>query len=277
VKDSKILVLSDLREFSQVVAKKAISFSKQYNKPLEVLNIEEKSFFDFFKEKAEESIQKCKETLQAMYEGSDANITCEYGDFMPIVQKSIEDNNISMIIVGFKRERTFVEDLINGSYLNDIVRKTNIPVLVVKTEDEPSYKNILVPSDLSFESKENIEYLAKLFPESTLYIEHYYKTFFEDRMRFYGFDVDESNRFINHFRYEAEENLSAFVDSLSLPKTIKIKFNAKKYVDFNSMVKESIEDNDIDLLSLSTSGYVSIFSFDLLEKSPKDVIIFKIN
>jgi hypothetical protein len=149
--------------------------------------------------------------------------------------------------------------------------------LVVKTEDEPSYKNILVPSDLSFESKENIEYLAKLFPESTLYIEHYYKTFFEDRMRFYGFDVDESNRFINHFRYEAEENLSAFVDSLSLPKTIKIKFNAKKYVDFNSMVKESIEDNDIDLLSLSTSGYVSIFSFDLLEKSPKDVIIFKIN
>lgn len=274
---SKILVLSDLRDFSEIVAKKAMNIASKYHKSLDVLHIEEKSFLDFFKEKTAVSLDKCKQLLSHMYNCEHTKVFCKCGDFIPTIQEHISQNGISAIIVGFKRDRTFVEDITDGSHLNSIIRKTNLPVLVIKTEDEPEYKNILIPTDLSFESKENIEYLSKLFPNANFYVEHYYKAFFEDRMRLYGFDQDEANKFINHYRYEAEHNLEEFIDSLSLPESIKVYHRAKKYSDINSMVQESIEFNDIDLLSLSTSGYVSMFSFDLLEKSSKDVIIFKIN
>jgi hypothetical protein len=276
VNRKKILVLSDLRDFSDVVAKKALFISNQYKKALDILHIEEKSFLDFFKEKTQVSLDKCKTILVEKY-GSEANVFCKCGDFIPTIQEHIEQNDISALIVGFKRDRTFIEDITDGSHLNSIVRKTNIPVLVIKTENEPVYNNILIPTDLSPSSKENIEYLASLFPQAHFYIEHYYKAFFEDRMRLYGFDSDEARRFINHYKVEAEHHLDEFIETLSLPDTIKVFSKAKKYLDINTMVQESIEFNNIDLLSLSTSGNFSIFSFDLLEKSSKDVIIFKIS
>ena len=43
------------------------------------------------------------------------------------------------------------------------------------------------------------------------------------------------------------------------------------------MVDESMEYKTIDLLSLSIGSNLSIFSFDLLEHSTKDVIIYKIS
>ena len=42
------------------------------------------------------------------------------------------------------------------------------------------------------------------------------------------------------------------------------------------MVDESIEYKTIDLLGLSVGTSLSIFSFDLLEDSKKDVIIYKV-
>lgn len=67
-----------------------------------------------------------------------------------------------------------------------------------------------------------------------------------------------------------------FIKSLEIPSEIKIFKKAKKYVNIKSMVDESIEYKTIDLLGLSVGSSLSIFSFDLLEDSKKDVIIYKV-
>lgn len=272
---SRLLVLNDLREFTSIIAKKSMFLANKYNKELDVLHIEDESFLRFFKEKTECSLERSKEILKEYYENN-ANIYCKCGNFIEIIKEHISKNNISTVIVGFKRERTFFEDIFNGSNLNSIIRKVDLPVLVIKTEDTPNYKNILIPTDLSESSKKNIEYLVNLFPEANFHIEHYYKTFFEDRIKLYGFDDDEVHDFVDFYATEAELELNKFVESLNIPQEIKIFKKAKKFIDIKSMVDESIEYKTIDLLSLSVSSSFSIFSFDLLEHSTKDVIIYKI-
>ena len=272
---SRLLVLNDLREFTSTIAKKSIFLANKYNKELDVLHIEDESFLRFFKEKTECSLERSKEILKEYYENN-ANIYCKCGNFIEIIKEHISKNNISTVIVGFKRERTFFEDIFNGSNLNSIIRKVDLPVLVIKTEDTPNYKNILIPTDLSESSKKNIEYLVNLFPEANFHIEHYYKTFFEDRIKLYGFDDDEVHDFVDFYATEAELELNKFVESLNIPQEIKFFKKAKKFIDIKSMVDESIEYKTIDLLSLSVSSSFSIFSFDLLEHSTKDVIIYKI-
>lgn len=272
---SRLLVLNDLREFTSIIAKKSIFLANKYNKELDVLHIEDESFLRFFKEKTEGSLEKSKSILKDVYKDK-AEVYCECGDFIEIVKEHISKHDISTVIAGFKRERTFFEDIFNGSNLSSIVRKLDIPVLVVKTEEKVEYKNILIPTDLSKSSKKNIEYLVNLFPEANFHIEHYYKTFFEDRIKLYGFDDDEVHDFVDFYATEAELELNKFVESLNIPQEIKIFKKAKKFIDIKSMVDESIEYKTIDLLSLSVSSSFSIFSFDLLEHSTKDVIIYKI-
>ena len=276
MKKNKILVLSDLRDFTQIVANKAILLAKKYNKDLHVLHIEDESFLRFFKEKTADSLEKSKCLLKNIYKDT-AEVFCKCGDFIEMVNEHIKEHDISIVIVGFKRERTFLEDIFNGSNLGSIVRKLDIPVIVVKTEDEPNYKNILIPTDLSKSSKKNIEYLTKLFPESNFHIEHYYKTFFEDRVKLYGFDDEEIHNFVDFYEAEAQDDLKRFINDLDLSKDIKLFTKAKKFVDIKTMVDESMEYKTIDLLSLSIGSNLSIFSFDLLEHSTKDVIIYKIS
>ncbi len=302
-------MLSDLSPFSKVVAKKALNLAAVRGKDLDVLHVEEQPFFDFFKEKSGEYVKKCEEDLRQTYSidaasgaskandgTNDANaspastgakdlsaqgaasvrIFCKCGNLIQIVQEHIRQNNISAIIVGFKHKRTLLEDITDGSYLNSIVRKTNVPVIVIKTEELGHYENILIPSDLSSQSAQNISYLAKIFTHSNFFIEHYYSVFFEYRMKTYGFDAHQMQVFADHYKQEAKANLDAFIKGLSLPRTVKIHARIKKYTEMNEMVMSSIQDDGIDLISLSTSGYVSVFSFNLLEASPKDVILYKI-
>ena len=241
---NKILVLSDLREFTEIVAQKAIYLANKYEKEIDVLHVEDESFLKFFKEKTECSLDKSKAILKSIYKDK-ANIFCKCGNFIEIVKEHIEKNNISTVIV-------------------------------IKTEDEPNYKNILVPTDLSKASKINIEYLVSIFPEANFHIEHYYKAFFEDRVKLYGFDDDEAHDFVDFYADEAQKDLDNFIKSLEIPSEIKIFKKAKKYVNIKSMIDESIEYKRIDLLGLSVGSSLSIFSFDLLEDSKKDVIIYKV-
>lgn len=292
-------MLSDLSLFSKVVAKKALNLAARRGKDLDVLHVEEQPFFDFFKEKSGEYVKKCEEDLRQTYgidaaKGANASPTstgakdpsaqkapsvrifCKCGNLIQIVQEHIRQNNISAIIVGFKHKRTLLEDITDGSYLNSIVRKTNVPVIVIKTEDLHHYENILIPSDLSSQSAQNISYLSKIFTHSNFFIEHYYSVFFEYRMKTYGFDAHQMQVFADHYKQEAKANLDAFIKGLLLPSSVKIHARIKKYTEMNEMVMSSIQNDGIDLISLSTSGYVSVFSFNLLETSPKDVILYKI-
>lgn len=116
-----------------------------------------------------------------------------------------------------------------------------------------------------------------MFPEANFHIEHYYKAFFEDRVKLYGFNDEEAHDFVDFYEQEAQKDLGNFVKSLEIPKETKLFVKTKKYIDIKSMVDESIEYKTIDLLSLSVGTSLSIFSFDLLEHSTKDVIIYRID
>lgn len=272
---NKILVLNDLEDFTQVVAEKSLKIADEYNKELDVLYVEDESFLKLFKEKAEDSLAKNKTKLEALYENN-ANIFCKHGNFLDVVDSHIKENDISGLIVGFRRERTFLEDIFNGSNLSKIVRKFDIPIFVIKTEDEPEYKNILIPSDLSNSSKKNIEHLVTLFPNANFYIEHYYRTLLEHDINKYGIKEKEVKDYLASYEVEAKKELDTFVDTLEIPAETKVFKKVKNFLNIKKLVDESIDTDNIDLLSLCISTDFSIFSFDLLESSKKDVIIYKI-
>ena len=66
------------------------------------------------------------------------------------------------------------------------------------------------------------------------------------------------------------------MSELNIPSDIKVFKKVKNFLDITRTVEESIDSESIDLVSLCISTNFSIFSFDLLESSKKDVIIYKI-
>ena len=47
---NRILVLSDLKDFTKIVAQKAIFLAKKYENEMDVLHVEDESFLKFFKD-----------------------------------------------------------------------------------------------------------------------------------------------------------------------------------------------------------------------------------
>ena len=101
-------------------------------------------------------------------------------------------------------------------------------------------------------------------------------TLIEDKIKMYGYENKEVQEYISFFANEAKDNLDKFMSELNIPSDIKVFKKVKNFLDITRTVEESIDSESIDLVSLCISTNFSIFSFDLLESSKKDVIIYKI-
>ncbi|MBE0514426.1 universal stress protein [Sulfurimonas sp.] len=276
MKKFKTLVAIDFSDDSLVVLQKAIDFTKKRDGIVDVVHVVENSFFSPKKDLSyirEHSLKKLNEKFPSI---NDENFHCVGGKIKNDVAKAAQLLNSDLIIMGKSGETFFLGDTYMGSHTKDIIRSSTVPVIVVKSDHELKYKNILMLSDFSAESKEAIKKITNLFPDSNIKLLNFYLIPFENRLNNYGFNSADLYDYQFHLMEESKQKLDSFLNSLEMPQEINISGTVRKSSLNPKLFESEIKDINFDLVAVHTTGNISFYALDILENSKKDVIILKL-
>ena len=110
----------------------------------------------FFRD-ARKAVQQQFEKLLAKHGNTDVRTTTtiEFGFFPNMVSAAIDNNNIDLVVMGSHGSSGFKE-FISGSNAERIVRRSSVPVLVVKDLYKGAIKNIVFANTLETEGQEEL-------------------------------------------------------------------------------------------------------------------------
>lgn len=276
MKKFKTLVAIDFSDDSLVVLQKAIDFTKKFDGVVDVVHVVENSFFSPKKDLSyirEHSVKKLSEKFPDI---NDENFHCVSGKIKSEIAKTAQILNSDLIIMGKSGETFFLGDAYMGSHTKDIIRSSGIPVIVVKSEHELKYKNILMLTDFSDASAEAIKAVTSLFSDSHIKLLNFYTVPFENRLGSYGFNANDLAQYQLSLMEQSKKNLDTFLNSLQLPQNINISGKICKSSLNPKLFEEEVEDINFDLVALHTTGNVSFYAMDILENSKKDVVVLKV-
>lgn len=269
------LVAIDFSKSSYVVLEKALDFTQKRGGDLHVIHVIDSSFFS--KKEDIDAVQErgYVELSKNFSKIKKENFHCVNGKIKVEVANSAKLLDADIIIMGNSGETHFLSDFIMGSHTKEIIKNAQTPVLVMKDEHEIEYKNILVLTDLSDDSAAAIKKVVKFFPNSKITLLNLFYLPSDDKLGLFGFKEDDLGKYQARIKDESQNNIEAFLKSLSLPKETDISasaivssLNPKKFKDESS-------DISYDLLSIHATQNVSFFAFDILEQSDVDVIVLK--
>lgn len=276
MKKLSILVATDFSKNCNHVLNKAIELSKNKDLELNIVHVVEDSVFNF-QDKSEEIKENCVKFLKEHFPEIDGNkFYFKVGSIEKEILNLVEELNSSLLIIGSSGENFSFKKLIMGSTTKKIIRSLDIPTLVIKNNRITDYKYILVPTDFTEDSKKAIDNTFEIFPESRINLLHVYSVPFESRLNMYGIDKEHAKQYVSNIAsYNLDEG-KKFIDTFTTSKD-KISLTIENDV----LTSEYFRDNNshwldgIDLVSLHTTGNISFFTFDMLEKSEKDVLILR--
>lgn len=99
--------------------------------------------------------------------------------FLEIIHKAREVN-ADLIVLG-AHGRAFLNELLLGTTAERVVRKGQLPVLVVKNSVRETYRRVLVPTDFSETSMRALQAAVRLAPSARFALLHVYDLNFELR------------------------------------------------------------------------------------------------
>ncbi len=178
-----------------------------------------------------------------------------------------------MIVVGPARH-DHVSDFILGTAVDYLVRRSPVPVLVVKERPRHPYRRILIATDFSDCSLHAVQMTAMLFPKARLDLVHVYDGGFPSRL-----DPDQTLAFA---RSEAERESAEFAARPELAghaRPFQVELIEGRA---GEVLPTLIAQRDVDLLVLGAhgrSGFVHALigsrASELLEGAPCDVLMVR--
>jgi nucleotide-binding universal stress UspA family protein len=170
MKKNIILVPTDFSEVADHALDHAIQVAKTFNNDIAILHITDdgvlgglfnkNNYNDIVKDaiqiKLDKNIQRCKDS------GIEATTIVKSGKIYKVVTETADEMGCDSIIMGTHGASGF--ETFIGSNASKVISYSNVPVVVVKEESssKASYKSIVMPIDLSLESKQKVSWAVKL-------------------------------------------------------------------------------------------------------------------
>jgi len=273
---NNIVVATDFSQRSFDVINKAMNFANSHNSTIHVVHIIEKNFFEKIKDETtlyENSFSHIKEKIPSLLK---ENFHCRQDSLEDGIERYVKELNAYMVIIGSSGERSSIIRQFLGTSTKSIVRAIDVPCLVLKSDRENlDFSSILMPTDLSEQSKQYLSRIHELFPKSKIELLYSYLVPFEGRLNFYGMDKGESISFQENMKRAALEEAYSFYDHLKVDKE-KVKVEVMKEGLNPEAFSVHADDKNCDMIAIHTTGNFSFFAFDILEHSRKDILITKI-
>lgn len=237
-----VLLASDLTARSDRPTDRAFMLGEQLGASVLLLHVAEK---DATKERFEESARDAIEAIGGHRVGAvEVQVRC--GEVHREILQLADECDPLLIVTGVARFNS-VRDFILGTAVDQLVRQSHTPVLVVKRRALLPYSRLLVATDFSLYSKQALETAASLFPDAVLTIWHGYHAAYEAFL-----DPIETAKEI---RRQAEVNMAAFLRSIVLPDNVRDKLEV--VFDEGELLfraSQTMRREGFDLLVLGTHG-----------------------
>lgn len=269
------LVAIDFSKSSYVVLQKALAFTQKKDGELHIVHVVEGSFFS--KKSDLNSIKsstfsKLSKNFSSLKE---ENYHCVSGKVKHEISEAAKKIGADMIIMGKSGETYFLDEIFMGSHTKEIVKHSQTSILVMKSEHELEYKNILLLTDLSVDSANAIKKTAQIFPKSNIKLLNLFYLPLNKKLNTYGFNEKDVFEYQASIEKESQENIDKFLNSLDLPKSVNISTSILNSSLNSKSFKEEVNEISFDMLTLHATKNVSFFAFDILEESDVDVFIVK--
>lgn len=272
MKNPNILVATDLSPHSIDIVQKAASLAKKMGVSLHIIHVVEDKLFDFFEHESP-ILEKAKKAMQEYFPAiANSHLHCTKGKIAQSVVELANKLESKLVVLGKSGENGGLKNLFIGSSTKSIVRSLRVPALVVKSIRDLHVEKILIPTDLSEASRWHIHATKELFPNAKITLLHTFITPFNSRLSLYGVKKGDVNLLGENLATYAQNKAALFMENLGVDKK-NVEITVRECgLDANSITGIA-NMYGIQTISLHTTGSISLFAFDLLLETDKDVII----
>lgn len=181
-----------------------------------------------------------------------AAIVIEEGDPAEAIQRTAETRECDLIVTGIARDELFGRFAL-GTTVDQLLRTSSLPVLVVKNRTRHPYRDILVATDFSEASRHAVQMASRFFPGQKLTIFHAY----DPPMSGFTSDLASYRR---QYRTIAETQYEDFINAM--PSGDQIRRLARPVLEFGApdrLLRDYCRDIRVDLVVLGTQGRSALF------------------
>jgi nucleotide-binding universal stress UspA family protein len=179
-------------------------------------------------------------------------VVIETGDTAEAILRAAEAHGCDLIVTGVARDETLGR-LALGSTVAQLVRRSHIPILVVRKRGLRPYRHVVVATDFSESSRHALEAAVRYFPEPVLTLFNAYDAPMSGL-------VTDTASYREQFRAAAVRDGAAFLAASDLP----VRQGQKpevliEYGDAERLIYEYVTERNVDLVAIGTHGRSAVF------------------
>lgn len=159
---------------------RALGLARHWRSKLVLLHVLEPPHTDLTDEEREVEEARITNKLRTHADSSGVNVETRitHGPVAATIAKVAEEVEAGLIVTGVARYDE-LGDFILGTTVDRLVRRSHVPVLVVKEKPRSDYRSLLIATDFSNGSATALELAVQFFPEAALNLAHAYHVPFE--------------------------------------------------------------------------------------------------
>ncbi|MDE5603240.1 MAG: universal stress protein [Helicobacter sp.] len=271
---NRIAVTTDFSKNSLIAISKALYLAKKLKSTLDIVHIVEHSIFHNPKQSKKTGREALAKFIVEHFPSPEVTIQefCYVGSIVKGICKHTEERECRLLCIGSTGENHHLTEILLGSTTKQIIKKSEIPVLVTKNETLPDYINAFSPTDFSNNSLKLAKVTKKLFENIKITFYHMINRPFEIRLGHYGANDEQISKYNKNAEEKAKQQSKAFLKELDRNNVnIVLDSGILTYARLLSVA----ESKNSSLIALPISGKISFFALDVLEHSNLDVLICK--
>lgn len=278
-----ILLTTDLSARGDRALDRAVSLAKQWQSRLTLLhvldNIERSSSLEALPSwrRPPDPVQVAKKNIAEDLSdvGDTAKILVEEGDVVDTIMRVAESERSELIVAGIARNEIFGE--INlGQTVSSLLRRSQVPLLVVKNRPRRPYRKIVVATDFSDSSRNALVAAANFFAGQPLTLFHAYHAPMAHR-------VGDAADYRREWQKTVERDCEAFLQATGKPSSGWQRPQVLiEHGEPNELLRDYVTDNAVDLVVVSTHGRSAVFDFfigsvakRILSDVPSDILVIR--
>lgn len=187
----------------------------------------------------------------------------ERGDPAEVVLKVAQARDCGLIVTGLARDETLGRFGL-GSTVDKLIRRSEVPLLVVKKRVRAPYRHVVVATDFSDCTRHAMQAALSLFPEAKLSLFHAYEPRYADM-------TAASSRYDEESRQAAIGKCAEFLASVEMPD------GRRQGVGLivergrpGRLLQEHVHRRDVDLVAIGIENRNALL--DILLGSSKDIL-----
>ncbi len=279
-----ILLATDLSARSDRALDRAVLLAKHWQARLTILHVlqEERSQSDqvdplpsWRRPRDPLSLVKKRIANELSEIAERATIRVEEGSVVETVMRVASGADSDLIVIGVARNELLGE-LMLGRTVDGLLRRSRVPLLVVKDRPRWPYRDVVVATDFSESSRHALVAAMHFFPDQALTIFHAYDPPASGLM-------SDAAVYRREYRKVAEQDCNEFLQNTEKPESegprprVLIECGAP-----NHLLRDYVVDNPADLVVLGTHGRSAIFDVFLgsvakriLNDVPCDILVIR--